>query len=157
MQKVLVCFKMYSLHLFLYAVLCNLLQCGIVDFGVKGCSVSWWPSPHLHILLPELLNSDQAPCQLAVMWPQWNSTIVLSSTAFLLGLRHTLPLTHTCTHLHTQKVSLVGFVQVKQELGLKSIPTQGFSLGHLVRLFPTVCFLWKHMDRFIFKKYFFLI
>lgn len=43
------------------------------------------------------------------------------------------------THTHT-KFSLVDFVQVKQELGLKSILAQEFLLGHLARLFLTVLF-----------------
>lgn len=43
--------------------------------------MSWWQSLHLHVLLLKL-NAAQVPCQQAVMWPDWNSTIVLSSSLF---------------------------------------------------------------------------
>ena len=50
---------------------------------------------------------------------------------------------HTQTHTHTQ-FPLVYFIQVRQELGLKSILTQEFMLGlGLIFLSLPVCFYWR--------------
>lgn len=62
---------------------------------------------------------------------EFNHCFRQQSFSTLLDLAH---YTRAHTHARTQ-FSLVYFVQVKQELGLKSILTQEFMLGDLVRLF----------------------
>lgn len=64
----------------------------------KFPSVSLWHSQHIHILLQKLLNTAQVLCQPAVMWPDWNSTIVLRNRAYsaLLALAYQ---TQTCTFI----------------------------------------------------------
>lgn len=103
------------------------------------CSLSCRCSLHLHVLVQKLLNTAQVLSQQSVMWSDWNSTIVFKQQ------RPFYPLGHDLLDLHTHtQFSLIYFTQVKQEPGLKRIPTKEFTLGDSVgSLFVPACVVYK--------------
>lgn len=92
---------------------------------------------HLHILLQKLQSSSAVPAASHVIRLEFNHCFKMQSPFY--SVRQSLQDTHS--HTFTQRFYLVYFIQVKQELGLKTILSPEFMFGGFSSSlsFPCLC------------------